>query len=142
MEPNIKDTASTLPFPDVSNADHFKKFKLVTEYLEAPIEFRYVSNTKNVNRAFKMAIGAKIGLLVNAHTKGKTLQDTTGQTLDSYIEKESSTHYFNTTRVSGTFRIGYGPISLFATYQLSQFFKTAVGPDVRPLTVGIALSGL
>lgn len=141
-QPAIKDNSATLRFLDVSGTDHFKKFKLVTGYLEAPVEFRYISNIKNVNKAFKIAIGAKIGLLVNAHTKGKTLENAVGQVLGDYTEKISSSRYFNGTRISGTFRIGYGFLSLFTTYQLSSFFKPGIGADIKPLTVGLTLSGL
>lgn len=141
-QPVINDNSTTLRFPDVSATNHFKKFKLVTGYLEAPIEFRYISNLKNVNKAFKIAIGAKVGLLVNAHTKGKTLENAAGQVLNDYTEKINSSRYFNTTRFSGTFRIGYSFLSLFTTYQLSSFFKEGAGADVRPLTVGLTLSGL
>src|SRR5258705_2334340 len=37
----IKDLTTTLHFTDQSDTNHFKKTKLTTAYLEAPVEFRY-----------------------------------------------------------------------------------------------------
>src|SRR5664279_4675120 len=34
----------TLAFPDRTNGDHFKKYKLVNTFLELPLELRYVFN--------------------------------------------------------------------------------------------------
>lgn len=141
-QPFINGTSAALAFPDKSNTTHFKSFKLVTSYIEAPVELRYMSNTNNINKAFKVSVGLKAGLLVSAHTKGTTEQNAANQTINDYTEKIKSSRYFNSTRFSGTVRIGYGPFSIFSTYQLSQFFKEGAGADVRPLTVGLTLSGL
>ncbi len=142
IQPDVKGGTPTLRFIDKRNTDHFKKFKLVTTYLEAPVELRFTSNTNSIHKAIKIAIGAKVGLLLNAHTKGKTVETASGETINSYTEKTTSSRYFNGTRFSGTFRIGYGVFSVFTTYQLSPFFKTGAGPDVKPFTIGLTLSGL
>lgn len=141
-QPVINGNSAALAFPDKSNTTHFKKFKLVTSYLEVPAELRYMSNTNNINKAFKISVGLKAGLLVSTHTKGTTQQNAANQTINDYTEKIKSSRYFNSTRFSGTVRIGYGPFSIFSTYQLSKFFKEGAGADVRPLTVGLTLSGL
>ncbi|HZE86161.1 MAG TPA: hypothetical protein VE035_17700, partial [Puia sp.] len=37
----------TLAFPDESGANHYKKYKLVTTYLEAPVEMRFALDPEN-----------------------------------------------------------------------------------------------
>lgn len=138
----IKDNTDRLVFRDDSDTSHFKKYKLATSYLEAPVELRFRSNPNSDGKSFKAAIGAKIGLLVNAHTKGKTLEDRNGNTLISYTLKENSKRFFNTNRLSVTGRVGYGHFSLFGSYQVNTLFKEAVAPEIRPLTIGLTISGL
>jgi len=138
----IKDITSTLQFHDLSDTTHFKKSKLATTYLEAPLELRFNSRPDNPNKGVKVALGVKAGLLVNAHIKQKTQQTSSGATINDYIEKETSKRFFNTSRFNGTARIGYGVFSVFGTYQINSLFKEAVGPDVRPWTIGLTLSGL
>jgi len=138
----IKDITPTLQFHDQSDTTHFKKNKLGTAYLEAPLELRFSSNPANPNKSFKVALGIKGGLLMGAHIKQKTQQSSTGATLNDYIEKQYSKRFFNSSRFSGTVRIGYGVFSVFGTYQINALFKEGLGPDVRPWTIGLTLSGL
>jgi hypothetical protein len=138
----IKDITPTLQFHDQSDTTHFKKNKLATTYLEAPLELRFSSRPQTPNKSFKVALGIKAGILVNAHIKQKTEQTASGATLNSYTAKESSKRFFNSNRFAGTARIGYGVFSVFATYQINPLFKEGLGPDVRPFTIGLTLSGL
>lgn len=138
----IKDITPTLQFHDQSDTTHFKKNKLATAYLEAPLELRYSSRPETPNKSFKVALGVKGGLLMGAHIKQKTFQSASGATINDYIEKQYSKRFFNSSRFAGTVRIGYGVFSVFGTYQINPLFKEGLGPDVRPWTVGLTLSGL
>jgi len=138
----IKDITPTLQFHDQSDTTHFKKNKLGTAYIEAPLELRFSSNPENPNKSFKVALGIKGGLLMGAHIKQKTEQTASGATINDYIEKQYSKRFFNSNRFAGTVRIGYGVFSVFATYQINPLFKEGLGPDVRPWTIGLTLSGL
>lgn len=138
----LKENTPTLKFQNLSDTNHFKKYKLATAYLEAPLELRYRSNPENDSKSFKAAIGAKVGVLLNAHTKGKTLQDKNDNTLISYTSKELTKRYFNTNRISATGRVGYGHFSLFISYQLTPLFKEGVAATIRPMTIGLTISGL
>ncbi|HUQ67720.1 MAG TPA: outer membrane beta-barrel protein [Flavitalea sp.] len=131
-----------LTFNNVSDTNHFKKYKLLTTYVEAPVEFRYMLHPETPKKSLKFAIGAKAGLMIGAGTKGKNLLNSSGNTISSYIQKEKSKRYFNTTRIAALARIGFGSFSLFGTYQINQFIKEGFGPDVRPYSVGITVSGL
>lgn len=140
---DIKSTANTLPFRKVDSLNHFKKFKLTTVFLEAPVELRYSSKPENNNSSFKAAIGIKVGTLLSAYTKGKTLQDKNGNTINPYIQKESSKKFINSTRLAVTGRIGYGILSIYGAYQITSFLKDVAGPtEIRPYSIGLCLSGL
>ena len=139
---DITGTGTNLRFRNLADTAHFKKYKLATAYAEAPVELRFRSNPDNDRRSIKAAIGVKVGTLLNAHTKGKTLEDRNGNTINDYKVKEFSKRFFNTTRIAGTARLGFGHFSLFGTYQLTPLFKEGQAPQIRPLTIGLTLSGL
>ena len=141
---NLKSTTTTLPFTNVSEADHFDKFKLNTVYAEIPLEFRFVTNPAQPDKGFKIALGIKGGLLLSAHTKGKNLIDSTGKSVydSKYISKEHEKQFINSSRFALTGRVGYGHVSLDGSYQVTSFLKTGAGPKINPYSVGITLSGL
>jgi hypothetical protein len=133
---------ATLAFRDVSGGDHFKKFKLVTTYLEIPLELRFAENPENTNKSWKFAIGAKVGDMLSAYTKGKNKLNNVGQTINPSVEKESSKKYFNSIRLVTTARISYGVFGIFGQYQVTSLIKNGVGPPIYPFSIGICFSGL
>ncbi len=138
----IKDITQTLRFIDQSDTTHFKKTKLNTTYLEAPIEFRYVAQPLNSDKSFKFALGVKVGTMINAHTRNKDLENASGNTINAYTMKETSKRFFNTTRLVGTARMGIGHFTLYGSYQLTSLFKEGVAAEIRPFSIGLTLSGL
>ena len=142
QEVDIAGTSSNLAFPDKSQTDHFKKYKLSTNYIEVPLELRYVSNPENTNKSFKAAAGLKVGFLVNAHNKGKNLQNSDGQTLNNYIQKEVSKRYFNGTKIAATARLGYGFLGIHFDYQITSLVKDGMGPALNTYSIGLVVSGL
>ncbi len=142
MNIDIKSNGTKLPFNDAAATNHFKKYKVSLSYLELPLELRHSSNPANANKSWKFAIGGKVGTLINAHTKGKTLLDNNNKSINNYIQKENSKRFFNSTRFSGTARFGYGVFSLFGAYQLNSVLKDGAGAPMKLYQVGITLSGL
>jgi hypothetical protein len=134
--------APHLPFTHTDSTNHFKKYKLTTGFVEVPIEFRYSSKPLQPNKSFKIAIGGRVGTLLNAHTKGKILLDKNGNTLNNYTEKENSKRFIESTRFVATARVGYGIFSLFGAYQVNPILKDGSGPAMHLYQVGITLSGL
>ena len=138
----INALSATLPFTALDSTNHFKRYKLATTYLELPVEIRYSMKPSEPNKSWKVALGLKLGTLLNAHTKGKNLVDKNGNLLNSYIEKENGKRYINGTRVMSTIRVGYGIFSLFGSYQLTNILKNGTGPAMQLWQAGITLSGL
>ena len=139
---DLKSKTNTLPFRNVDTVNHFKKYKLTTAFLEIPLELRFTADPVNESKSIKVAIGVKVGTMLNAHTKGKNLLDKNGTPINSYTAKETGKGYFNTTRLSGTARIGYGNFSLFGSYQFNKIFKDGVAADMRLFQIGLNFSGL
>jgi hypothetical protein len=137
----LKDLTSTIRFTNQSDTNHFKKTKLATAYLEAPLELRFSADPMN-GKGFKAALGVKVGLLMNAHTRNTKFEDKNGTALNDYMMKESSKRFFNKNRISATARFGYGHFSLYGAYQLTPLFKDGLGPVIRPYSIGLTLSGL
>jgi len=142
MEVGITATTPTMPFKATDSTNHFKKYKLTTAYLEIPIEFRFTSNPEAPSKAWKVALGAKVGTMINAHTKGKNLLGSNGGTINEFTQKMGSKSFFNTTRLSATARVGYGNFSLFSSFALGNLFKDGVAHPVKPFQIGLCLSGL
>lgn len=131
-----------LPFMRVDTLDHYKKYKLTSAYLELPVEIRFTANPERPAKTFKFALGAKVGTLLGAHTKGKTLQDKNGNSISGRTDKVSARSYFNSTKLAATARIGYGYFGVFAAYNFTTIFKNAVTPDTKLLQIGLTISGL
>lgn len=135
-----------LEFKDLADTNHFNKYKLVNAFAELPLELRFVLNPENTNKSFKVALGAKFGFGVSAHTKGKEWKDKNGHVItgfsDNFIQKNKDKYFFNNNRLQGTFRVGYGFISAFATYQFNSLIKEGLGPQVKPWSIGVTISGL
>jgi hypothetical protein len=134
--------ATTLGFPSEAGGDHWKKFKLVTTYLEVPVELRFATDPEHMDNSWKFAVGVKVGLMLSAYTKAKDRVNNAGQTIGNYIEKESSKQFFNTPRLAGTARISKGVIGIFGQFSGTTLIKSSAGPSVYPFSMGITLSGL
>jgi Outer membrane protein beta-barrel domain len=137
----IKDITTIFHFTDQSDTNHFKKTTLATSYLEAPIEFRFSANPLT-GKGIKAAIGVKVGTLINAHTRNSKFQNKSNTLINDYVMKEASKRFFNKSRICAMARIGYGHFSLYGSYQLTTLLKDGAGPQVRPYSIGLTLSGL
>jgi hypothetical protein len=139
---DLKSSSTLLPFRKTDSTDHFKKYKLATTFAEAPIELRYTFDPVNQKKSWKIAVGVKVGTMLNAHTKGKTLQNKSNTTINAYTEKISKRTFFNSTRLAATARVGIGNFSLFGSYSITALVKDVSGAAIRPYQIGLCLSGL
>ena len=142
----ITNHLNDIQFLNVADTNHFEKYKLVNAYFDFPLEFRFCANPENTNKSFKVALGFKVGILMDAHTKGKEWVNKNGDVVigfaDNYIQKNKDKYFFYGNRFLGTIRLGYGILTAFGTYAISSAIKDGVGPRVKPYTIGLTLSGL
>ena len=139
---DIAGNTTKLTFHNLDSANHYKRYKLAVNYLEAPIEIRYLMNPERSDRSFKFALGAKVGTVLDVHTRAKELRDKNDNVINDITVKEKQKKYFNSTRLSVTARIGWGNFSLYGQYQVTGLLKDGTGAVIRPYTFGLTLSGL
>ncbi len=142
MNVDIASNKIKLPFIATDTLNNYKKYKLATTFLEVPIEFRFSSKPETPNKSVKVALGVKVGTMINSHTKGKTLRSPLGVTLFNSTDKIIDKTFFNNVRVAATARIGYGNFTLFGAFNITSIFKPISAADMKLLQVGMTFSGL
>lgn len=120
-------------------ATSFDKSKLGLNYLDIPLEFRYYTSRNNMNRGFRVALGAKVGVLYSSFTKTKFEDAAT----DRRMVKDRQDLGFARFRYGIQSRIGFGGFSFFGYYELSDKFDNPPtgGANTQTLTIGISLTG-
>jgi len=123
-------------------ASGFKKFKLVTTFLEVPLELRFAVDPEHMDKSWKVAVGTKIGLMLSAYTKGVDPTNGSGQVVAHTSEKESSKQFFSTVKFEPTIRVSKGVFGIYAQLQANSLIKSGAGPAVFPVSFGFVLSGM
>lgn len=113
----------------------FIKSKLSVSYLKVPFMLEFQTNSGSKKNSFHLGGGANLGLRLNSHTKYKYEED--GKVNK---EKEFDRFYLNPFRVAGIVKFGWGPLNFFAEYNLLSLFETGKGPELYPVSFGIALA--
>jgi hypothetical protein len=132
--------ADSIVFTKIPDGISYKKSKLSLAYIDVPIEFRI-----KTEKQFRIAFGFKFGFIVDAHTKykGDRFDVASDGSVDSdgvkVKEKEKDVKQVETWRYGPTFRIGYKWFNATFYYQLSNVFKVDKGPQVHPISIGIAV---
>ena len=114
----------------------YKKNKLTNVYFQIPLLFQFDTKKIKKNNTFHLLFGVVGGVRVNSHTKQKFEIDESKNTQKTWDDFNLAPFRWN-----AMVKLGYGPVNLFATYQLNQMFKPDHGPKLYPFTVGIALLG-
>ena len=137
---NETDSGTVLrPHTNKSDQDFVKnKNSLVTVFFDVPLELRYRAKPNEKGKSFKLAIGAKQGVLVDSHVKRK-YENTLGNTKK---EKDKKFDDLTRFRFGPVLRIGYGSFNFFAFYSVTNLFKQDRGPGVNTISAGISISGL
>jgi len=121
----------------------FKKSMIVSNYFDLmPVEFRFDTNPKDISRSFSFAIGGRVGVLIESHTKIKySASGVTGNP----IYKDKQQHGVNPLRYGAYARMGIGNFNFFGYYNFSPYFASGKGPDLttmNTMTFGISINGL
>lgn len=119
-------------------ASDIRKSKLATTYLDIPVEIRWRSLKYDSKRSFKVAVGGKIGFMLDTHTKVK--YDEFGE---KKIRKQKEDFGISKIRYGLYGKVGYGNAYLFYYYSLSQLFDGSSGPQATeafPVMFGLSIS--
>ena len=111
------------------------KSKLVTHYVDVPLEFRFYS--KENYRGFMVGLGAKVGYLFSSYTKVKYQNEGEGFTQK---QKQDPDFNLNRLRYGVSARLGFRGFNLHGQYMLSDLFKSGGGPEVNNYKVGLSIA--
>ena len=115
--------------------DTVKINKIVTTWIDIPLELRIRTNPDKLNQVWKFNVGIKFGIRVDAYTKTVTENP-------HLLIKKSPYPDFNLFRVGPTLRIGYSSFNITGFYSLLGVFKSGRGPDMNEFSLGVSFNGL
>ncbi len=128
-----------LNLADVFPDSEIKNTKIAANYLDIPLEIRYHVNKENHNQGFRVAIGGKVGMLFDGHTKVKYKQDGDNKKL-----KQKDNFNLNRFRYGAHIRLGFPGVNIFGYYALNELFENGKGPEQTTsssFNVGISIVG-
>ncbi len=124
-------------FRPIADNVNFRKNKLSTTAVDVPIELRFRTNPNKFNQSFKVALGVRVGYLLDAKTKYRG--DEADGTGEIFI-KDKLLPNISRVRYGTSLRVGYGNFNVFAFYSLSTLFDANRGPGIHPISVGISFN--
>lgn len=118
----------------LTNDDYkFKKNKLNVSYITMPLMLEFNTNLDR-DKSFHIAFGVLGGFKLFSKTKQQ--YEYNG---DNYLENISGHYNINPWKADIIARIGYGNLTLFGNYSLTQFFENNAGPKIYTYQVGLRL---
>jgi hypothetical protein len=137
-----------------------RKSKLSLFYVSVPILFEFQTNNPRRSHRFFVNLGVIVNARLRTHTKiyfneankKYYLEDpATGNMLPGYyttpnrdnrnIVKSVNSFNLQPFRFDATIRLGYGIVSLYATYALNKMFLKGQGPNLNQWSAGVSISG-
>ena len=113
----------------------YEKNKLLVAYFTVPLLLQFNTKQESHN-SFHIAVGLLCSYKFNSHLKLVYNVDGTREKT-----KRHDDYNIDPFRYDATVRLGYDHYTIYASYALSELFKTNRGPEVHPFQFGISLSG-
>jgi hypothetical protein len=116
----------------------YRKSQINPIYFDIPLEIRWISKKYDPKRSFKVAVGGKVGFLIDGKTKVKYNSDG-----ENKVRKQKENFEMSSIRYGAYMRVGFGGFSAYGYYSLSDLFKKDKGPmatTMYPLTFGFSLA--
>jgi hypothetical protein len=111
----------------------YDKSKLNLTYFDIPWEIRYKTKEE-----FRVAMGFKVGFLISDHTKYKG-NSYDPENFKHVKEKSADIENIDDIRYGFTALVGYKWVNMIFYYSLSKVFVPGRGPEVYPISIGLAL---
>lgn len=124
---------STFTAMAVDSGMEYKRNKLRSWGLTVPLLLEFNTHKKN-SRSFHLAAGLTFQYIIHS----KVLKEYEMNGYDVSVNR-SDDYNINPFRYSATVRAGYGDVTLFANYALSEFFENGKGPELYPFSIGVRL---
>lgn len=115
--------------------------KISTNFIDIPFEVRFRSKPHKNGKRIAASVGFKLGWLVQSHTKTKTDEDLFYRGIN-FRSKTKTYDIPNLTkfRYGLTARVGYANFYLNFFYSLTPLFKSGMGTEAIPISVGIGVT--
>lgn len=113
--------------------------KLAINYVEIPLEFRYHLNKTDYDKGFRIAIGGKVGILYDSHTKVE-IKDADGMITKVKTKQD---YGLNPIRYGVYSRVGLAGFNLWGYYGLNEVFKEGKGPfgtEATQFSFGVSIA--
>ena len=112
----------------------YKKNVLRSTYLQIPLLLEITTNKDN-DKAWHISAGVVGGIRIGSSLKTKW--EDAGKT---NIDRVKSNYNLNPFEAHATAIVGYGDISLYVNYGLTQVFEKDKGPNYAPVSAGILVN--
>ncbi len=116
----------------------YSKSQFNVNYIDIPLELRWISRKYDPKRSLTITLGGKIGVLFDSKTKVKYSED--GETKKT---KQKEKFELSQLRYGVYGKIGYGAFSAYYYYSLSELFNKDKGPlgtTMYPMTFGLSMA--
>lgn len=136
-----KTSSFTMLDPSFFDGKKVNVNKLSTNFVDIPFEVRFRSKPHKNGKRIAASVGFKLGWLVQSHTKTKTDEDLFYQGIN-FRSKVKTYDIPNLTkfRYGVTARVGYANFYLNFFYSLTPLFKSGMGTEAVPISIGIGAS--
>jgi hypothetical protein len=120
-------------FGEVDSNRSINKNRLKTTSIHVPLMLE-TNLGKDAKHSFHLAAGGMVTYILNTRTKQKYKEGG-----ENFKKKVKSDFNVNDFQFAATARVGYGDVTLYATYNLTPLFENNKGPEVIPFTIGLSL---
>ena len=144
----VNDTLGNTQVVPFNESQTVTRSKIVLNYVEVPVEFRFRTKPNTKGNSFKVAVGFKGGYQFANHTKyvgDDYILNENNQII--FVDGESEIKFkryrfdnLSALQYGPTFRIGYGNVNLEAYYGLGNIFQDGQGPTGNPLQIGVSFN--
>jgi hypothetical protein len=116
-----------------NTAADYRKNRLRESWITVPLLLE-LNTSRRDSRNFHIAAGVIGGLKLGSSTK--QIFTMSNHTFETIRHDDYNLFPF---KLDATVRVGYGKMTLFATYSLTPLFEYGKGPEVYPFTVGVRI---
>lgn len=118
-------------FQSLPQNQNYQTNKMVTNFIEIPLELRYRTDANDKGHSWKYTLGVRVGRLLDVYSKYK---DGTGKYKD-YIFPD-----VNNTRIGAYARVGYGKVSLSFYRSFAPYLQNSLQGNMNNYSIGLQIS--
>jgi hypothetical protein len=134
------ESSRLLPVKDIHGTTiDLKKNNFTANYFEVPLDLRYHFNKNNYSKSFRVSVGAKVGMLYEAHSKIKYESSTKG----NVKLKDTQNYGLEKFRYAISVKAGSPGFYVWSNFYLNDMWQAGRGPfstEASQINFGLAVS--